>query len=62
MYVTLTAVINAAVSKDGDIREFGKKINAALNGRGGGKPDIVMGSVTVPKPEILRFFTAPDSD
>ena len=52
----------AAVSKDGDIREFGKKINAALNGRGGGKPDIVMGSVTAPKSEILRFFTAPDSD
>ena len=31
--------------KDGDLRQFTKEMNAALNGRGGGKPFFVQGSV-----------------
>ena len=46
----------AVVSVSEDVRETGKKINAALSGRGGGKPECVMGSVSAKKEEIIKFF------
>lgn len=42
--------------KDGDLRQFTKEMNAALNGRGGGKPFFVQGSVQAGEDEIRRFF------
>ena len=41
---------------DGDLRELTKAMNAALGGRGGGKPFFVQGSVSAGKEEILAFF------
>ena len=40
----------------GDLREFTKTMNGALNGRGGGKPNFVQGSVNAAKEEIEAFF------
>ena len=40
----------------GDLRDFVKALNAALNGRGGGKPGFVQGSVTAGRAEIEAFF------
>lgn len=42
----------------GDLRSFTKEMNAALNGRGGGKPFFVQGSVKSTEEEIRRFFSA----
>lgn len=42
--------------KDGDLRQFTKDMNAALNGRGGGKPFFVQGSVQASEKEIREFF------
>ena len=42
--------------KDGDLRQFTKEMNAALNGRGGGKPFFVQGSVKASEDEIRQFF------
>lgn len=42
--------------KSGDLRELVKELNAALNGRGGGKPNFVQGSVQARKAEIEGFF------
>ena len=42
--------------RDGDLREFTKAMNAALNGRGGGKPFFVQGSVQATEQEIRDFF------
>lgn len=42
--------------QDGDLRELAKAMNAALNGRGGGKPNFVQGSVNAAKMEIEEFF------
>lgn len=42
--------------KDGDLRGFTKEMNTALNGRGGGKPFFVQGSVKADEGEIRRFF------
>ncbi len=41
---------------DGDLRELAKEINAALDGRGGGKPGFVQGSVRCGEAAIRRFF------
>lgn len=41
--------------KDGDLRQFTKDMNAALNGRGGGKPFFVQGSVQASEKEIRAF-------
>ncbi len=41
---------------NGDLRQFTKEMNAALNGRGGGKPFFVQGSVKASEEEIRRFF------
>ena len=41
---------------DGDLREFVRTMNGALNGRGGGKPFFVQGSVKAKRSEISLFF------
>ena len=41
---------------DGDLRAFGKEMNAALHGRGGGKPNFQQGSVQAAEGEIRAFF------
>ena len=41
----------------GDLRTFTKEMNTALNGRGGGKPFFVQGSVKSNEEEIRRFFS-----
>ena len=43
---------------DGDLRELTKDLNAALSGRGGGKPNFVQGSVNAEKSAIEAFFAA----
>lgn len=40
----------------GDLRTFTKELNQALNGRGGGKPNFVQGSVSAKKSEIEGFL------
>lgn len=46
----------AIVSRTEDVRQIGKELNAACSGRGGGKPDMVQGSVAASKAEIENFF------
>ena len=46
----------ALVTREGDLRPFGKAMTAALNGRGGGKPIFQQGRVNAPKAEIEAFF------
>lgn len=46
----------AVGENDGDLRQFTKEMNAALNGRGGGKPFFVQGSVQASEDEIRKFF------
>lgn len=46
----------AIVSRTEDLRETGKALNAALNGRGGGKPECIMGTVNATKSEIEKYF------
>lgn len=41
---------------NGDLRQFTKEMNAALNGRGGGKPFFVQGSVKASEEAIRSFF------
>ena len=40
----------------GDLRELVKKLNAELNGRGGGKPNFVQGSVSADRAAIEKFL------
>ena len=40
----------------GDVRAFVKEMNAALHGRGGGKPALAQGSVNASRSEIEAFF------
>ena len=42
---------------EGDLRELAKQMNAMLNGRGGGKPGFIQGSVSASRKEIEAFFT-----
>ena len=46
----------AVVSRECDVREIGKALNSALSGRGGGKPNMIQGSVTAGKAEIEAFW------
>lgn len=46
----------AVGEEGGDLREFTKKMNTVLNGRGGGKPFFVQGSVKAKEQEIRDFF------
>ena len=43
-------------SRTEDLRPLGKALTAALNGRGGGKPEFQQGSVRAAKEEIVAFF------
>ena len=42
--------------KDGDLRSFTREMNAALKGRGGGKPFFVQGSAEASKEQIQDYF------
>ena len=42
--------------REGDLRQLGKELNTALNGRGGGKPNFQQGSVRATRREIEEFF------
>ena len=44
------------VTRSGDLRSLGKAMNAALNGRGGGKPNCHQGKVSCTRAEIEAFF------
>lgn len=44
----------AAVGRDIDVREAGRALNEKLGGRGGGRPDCVMGSVTASREKIEK--------
>lgn len=41
-----------------DLRAFAKQFNSALNGRGGGRPEMIQGSVLSSKEDILEFLQA----
>ena len=43
-------------AREGDLRPFGKEMNASLNGRGGGKPNFLQGSLKTTRVEIQQFF------
>ena len=42
--------------REGDVRPLVKALNAALNGRGGGKPNFAQGSVAAAEREIRAFL------
>ena len=44
------------VARQGDLRPLGRQMNAALNGRGGGRPAFQQGSVKATRQEIEAFF------
>ena len=44
------------VAREGDLRQQGKEMTKALNGRGGGKPNCQQGRVSCRKTEIETFF------
>ena len=46
----------AMVARAGDLRPLGKEMTAALNGRGGGKPNFQQGRVAAAKNDIELFF------
>ncbi len=46
----------AMAQTDGDLRELCKALNQQLNGRGGGKPGFVQGSVRADRKDIEAFF------
>jgi alanyl-tRNA synthetase len=46
----------AMVTRQGDIRAFGKELTQSLSGRGGGKPNFQQGSVAANRMEIEAFF------
>ncbi len=45
-------------SKDINLSLFAKQLNAELNGRGGGRPEMIQGSVGATKEDILQFLSA----
>ena len=46
------------IRKNSDLRAFNKAMTAALNGRGGGKPECQMGSVRCSREEIEKHFVS----
>lgn len=46
----------ALASRSEDVRALGKELNAACSGRGGGKPEMVQGSVSASRSEIEKFW------
>jgi len=45
----------AVGQQDGDLRQLVKEMNAALNGRGGGKPNFAQGTVAASRAAIEVF-------
>lgn len=45
-----------AASNSQNLREFAKLLNAALSGKGGGKPEMIQGSLRASRQEIKIFF------
>ncbi len=45
-------------SENENLSSFAKQFNSALNGRGGGKPEMIQGSVNATKEQILEFLSA----
>ena len=43
-------------TRDGDLRQLCKDMNAALGGRGGGKPQFQQGTVSATEEQIRAFF------
>lgn len=48
----------AVSAPDGDLRGLARELNAALAGRGGGKPSFIQGSVKASEEDIRSFFAA----
>ena len=46
------------IRKGGDLRSFNKEMTAALQGRGGGKPECQMGTVRCNAEAILKQFVS----
>ena len=46
------------IRKGGDLRSFNKEMTAALNGRGGGKPECQMGTVRCTREAVLKHFVS----
>lgn len=46
----------AVTSRNTDLRSIGKELNSACNGRGGGKPEMIQGSVAATREEIEKFW------
>ena len=46
----------AMVTREGDLRPFGKAMTGSLNGRGGGKPIFQQGRVQADRAQIMAFF------
>jgi len=46
----------AIASRTEDVRNLGREFNSFCNGRGGGKPEMIQGSVSAKKEEIEKFF------
>ena len=44
------------VTRNGDLRQLGKEMTRALNGRGGGKPICQQGRVNASRREVEAFF------
>ena len=51
----------AVCQAGGDLRAWGKALNEALHGRGGGRPNFIQGSVAATEAEIRQFFQAAGS-
>ncbi len=47
----------AITSRSRDVRDVGKAMNSQLNARGGGKPEMIQGSVSATKIEIEYFWS-----
>jgi len=48
----------AITSRGEDVRSIGKELNSACNGRGGGKSEMIQGSVAASKEEIESFWNS----
>ena len=48
----------AVGEQGGDLRQLVRELNTALQGRGGGKPGFVQGSLAASRTDIEAFFTA----
>ena len=44
------------LGSSGDIREIGKKLNEAFQGKGGGKPPMIQGSLVGEEEKIREFL------